>query len=278
MQSALEGLGDIGAGEVRVTGGPLPAAPIDVEFTGRFAGTHAALLTAVDNTNAGAGAGLRVTQTQSLAVSIRDAINSLVPPASSIAALTPSATAVKLTGVSRVDVSLAPGLMTGVNVVRVAGNAGTDNDADTAGDNRPYLVGTSNSNAVLPDGDGLIVPQGVTLMVDEGALLKLRKANIDAGTSAVAVNRGGGAVQVLGTPDRPVLFRSYRDDTVGGNDGPDGRRGEARRLGRDRAPRRFRLRAARDLSELDQSRRSGRRRRQGARGLGGKLVCADPPD
>ena len=64
------------------------------------------------------------------------------------------------------------------------------------------------------------MPQGVTLMIDEGALLKLRKANIDAGTSAVAVNRSGGAVQVLGTPDQPVLFRSYRDDTVGGNEDP----------------------------------------------------------
>ncbi|MCU0872345.1 MAG: S8 family serine peptidase, partial [Pirellulaceae bacterium] len=181
VRSALEALGDIGAGEIRVTGGPLPAAPLNVEFTGRYAGTHAALMTAVDRTNNGAGAGLRVTQTQSLAVSIRDAINSLVPPASSIAALTPSATAVKLTGVPRVDVAGSPGLLTGSNVVRVVGNAGTDNDADTAGDNRPYLVGTSNTNAVLPDGDGLIVPQGVTLMIDEGALLKLRKANIDAG-------------------------------------------------------------------------------------------------
>ena len=110
--------------------------------------------------------------------------------------------------------------MTGSNVVRVVGNAGADNDADTASDNRPYLIGTDNRNLVLTDGDGLLVPQGVTLMIDEGALLKFRKANIDAGTSAVAVNRSGGAVQVLGTPDQPVLFRSYHDDAVGGNEDP----------------------------------------------------------
>ena len=91
-----------------MTGGPLPTTPIDIEFTGRFAGTHAALLAAVDKTNGGTGAGLRVTQTQSLAVAIRDAINSLAPPASPIAALTPSATAVKLTGVPRVDVAARP--------------------------------------------------------------------------------------------------------------------------------------------------------------------------
>ena len=109
VQSALEALGDIAPGEIRVTGGPLPTNPVDVEFTGRFAGTHAALLAAVDKTNGGAGAGLRVTQTQSLAVAIRNAINSLVPPASPIAALTPSGTAVKLTGVPRVDVGGAPG-------------------------------------------------------------------------------------------------------------------------------------------------------------------------
>jgi hypothetical protein len=220
VQTALESLGDIRAGEIRVTGGPLNVAPIHVEFTGRFAGTHPTLMVAKDNTNGGSGAGLRVTQTQSLAVSIRDAINSLVPPASPIATLTPSATAIRLTSVPRVDVSGTPGLLTGSNVVRVAGNAGTDNDVDTVGDNRAYLIGTSNTNAVLPDGNGLIVPQGVTLMIDEGALLKFRKANIDVGTSAVAVNRAAGAVQVLGTPDQPVLFRSYRDDTAGGNTDP----------------------------------------------------------
>lgn len=220
VQAALESLGDIRPGEVRVTGGPLHLAPIDVEFTGRFAGAHPTLLTVTDNTNGGAGAGLRATQKQSLAVSIRDAINSLAPPAAPIATLTPSATAVRLTSVPRVDVSGTPGLLSGSNIVRVVGNAGADNDRDTLGDNRPYLIGTSNTNAVLPDGDGLIVPQGVTLMIDEGALLKLRKANIDVGTSAVSVNRAAGAVQVLGTPNAAVVFRSYRDDTVGGDTDP----------------------------------------------------------
>jgi hypothetical protein len=120
----------------------------------------------------------------------------------------------------RLDVSGSAGLMTGENIVRVLGNGGLDENAATLEDNRPYLVGTDSLNRPLADGNGVQVAQGTTLMIDAGALLKMRKANVDVGTSAVNVNRAGGALQVLGTPDHPVRFRSYRDDSLGGNVDP----------------------------------------------------------
>ncbi|MCY2986729.1 MAG: M36 family metallopeptidase [Planctomycetota bacterium] len=216
VQAELESLGGINPGDIAVTGGPLDVRPIDIEFTGRFAKTHAPAIRLTDGTNAG----LHVTWGASVAVAIRNAVNLLAPPSSPIAALTPSGTAVKLTSVTRVDLSGTPSILSASNVVRVVGNAGADNDPDTAADNKAYLIGTDNRNVALEDGNGVLVPQGVTLMIDEGALLKLHKANIDAGTSAVNLDRRAGAVQILGTPDFPVLFRSYRDDTVGGNTDP----------------------------------------------------------
>nr|MCU0981641.1 DVUA0089 family protein [Pirellulaceae bacterium] len=135
---------------------------------------------------------------------------------------TVSGNAVQLRGGAnlKLDVSGSAGLMSGENIVRVLGNGGLDENLATLSDNRPYLVGTDNSNRPLADGNGVQVPQGATLMIDAGALLKLRKANIDVGTSAVNANRAGGALQALGTPDDPVRFRSYRDDSLGGNVDP----------------------------------------------------------
>jgi hypothetical protein len=221
VQAALEALPDIEPGELRVTGGPLLGAPIDVEFRGRFIGRQVPQLRVTDNAVLPGGAGLRITPVQNLAVAVRNAINLLVPPSAPIAALTPAGTAVKVTGITRLNASGTPGLLTSSNLVRVAGNPGADNDPTTVGDSMPYLIGTNNLNQPLEDGDGVTVPQGVTLMIDEGALLKLRKANIDVGLTQPNVDRRAGAVQVLGTPDRPVLFRSYHDDALGGNTDPN---------------------------------------------------------
>ena len=93
-----------------------------------------------------------------------------------------------------------------------------DGFVDTLADNRPVpdRVWTLPRRP-LADGAELIVPQGVTVMIDAGALLKLMAANIDVGTSALGANRSAGALQVLGTPDAAVYFRSYRDDSVGGD-------------------------------------------------------------
>ncbi|NQW46726.1 MAG: hypothetical protein HQ464_03045, partial [Planctomycetes bacterium] len=93
-------------------------------------------------------------------------------------------------------------------VVRIVGN--------TSG--TPYLIGTNLAGTQpLADGATLNVPKGVTLMIDEGAVLKLRAAVIDVGSSSQIVSRAGASLQVLGTPDNNVKFTSYHDDSIGGN-------------------------------------------------------------
>lgn len=52
-QTALEGLSNIGVGDVSVTGGPLPGTPILIEFTGTLATTNVATITTVDSLTGG---------------------------------------------------------------------------------------------------------------------------------------------------------------------------------------------------------------------------------
>ena len=52
-------------------------------------------------------------------------------------------------------------------------------------------------------------------MIDEGAVFKLRRARIGVGSSAPGIDRSGGALQVLGTPNNKVYFTSYHDETIG---------------------------------------------------------------
>lgn len=127
-----------------------------------------------------------------------------------------------------------PALGGGV-IVRVVANGGADGNVATIADNLPYLVGLNNSGAKLedcnelPGGERLQVPQGVTMMIDAGVLIKMRKGNIEAGSSDVGIDLSGGAIQVLGTPLESVHFRSFRDDSVGGNSdgvGPGAARGD----------------------------------------------------
>ncbi|NLS92909.1 MAG: S8 family serine peptidase, partial [Planctomycetaceae bacterium] len=92
-------------------------------------------------------------------------------------------------------------------IVRVVGNA-----ADT-----PYLVGLSNIGTVLPDGALVQLPADVTMMIDAGAVFKLQDANLEIGTSAQGISRAHAALQVLGTPFDQVHFRSFRDDSIGGD-------------------------------------------------------------
>ncbi|NCY03876.1 MAG: hypothetical protein EBX36_13460, partial [Planctomycetia bacterium] len=60
---------------------------------------------------------------------------------------------------------------------------------------------------------------GVTAVIDEGAIVKLRGAIIDVGSSSLSPtsSRAGAAIQVLGTPVRQVRFTSYHDDSLGGD-------------------------------------------------------------
>ena len=93
------------------------------------------------------------------------------------------------------------------DIVRVVGN-----DADT-----PYLVGYDNIGGELEDGDLVQLPSDVTMMIDAGAVFKLQDANIEVGSSSLGIDLSHAALQVLGTPDNVVHFRSFRDDDIGGN-------------------------------------------------------------
>ncbi len=136
--------------------------------------------------------------------------------------VTVSGRVVKLSNIDALDVEASPTLLKAPNLIRIVGNGGTDGDIDTVGDNVPYLVGSDSSNVALRDGLDLLVPQGATLMIDAGTLIKLRKANIDIGTSSINISRAGSAIQVLGTPQNPVFLRSYHDDSFGGDSDGNG--------------------------------------------------------
>ncbi|MEZ6124260.1 MAG: pre-peptidase C-terminal domain-containing protein [Planctomycetaceae bacterium] len=102
-------------------------------------------------------------------------------------------------------------------IVRILANGGADNNVATTADNRPYLVGLDSAFNAFEDGDKFEVPKNVLVQVDAGAIIKLQRAVIDAGSSAQGVDRSGGAVQVLGTPNQNVYLTSVRNDSLGGD-------------------------------------------------------------
>jgi hypothetical protein len=53
-------------------------------------------------------------------------------------------------------------------------------------------------------------------MVDAGAIFKLHSAIIDVGDTVPGIDRSGGSLQVLGTPDNDVIFTSLFNDAIGG--------------------------------------------------------------
>ncbi len=85
----------------------------------------------------------------------------------------------------------------------------------------PYEIGLDPYGRPLQDGATFNVPAGVTVIIDRAATFKLRNAIIDVGSSSELVSRAGAALQVLGVPNRPAVFTSWHDDSVGGDsDGP----------------------------------------------------------
>ena len=104
-----------------------------------------------------------------------------------------------------------------VDIIRVVGNGGADEDIRTTEDSEPYLVGYDNDKVELEDGALVQLPAGVTMMIDGGAVFKLQDANIEVGSSSQGIDLSHAALQVLGTPLDQVHFRSFRDDDIGGD-------------------------------------------------------------
>lgn len=101
------------------------------------------------------------------------------------------------------------------DILRVVGNGGTDGNLTTVGDNRAYEIGATTTTPVLTDGSTLNVPKGVTLMIDAGAILKMSRTSINVGSFSPSIDLSGSAIQVLGTPNSPVIFTSISDRTTG---------------------------------------------------------------
>lgn len=107
------------------------------------------------------------------------------------------------------------------DIVRILPSAGNDGLIGTVADNQAFEIGRGGpSNAVLSDGETFNVPRGVTVMIDAGTIIKLRNAKISVGSSRVDEDRSLAALQVLGTPDRQVIFTSYQDESVGVDTNP----------------------------------------------------------
>ena len=99
------------------------------------------------------------------------------------------------------------------DIIRLVGDNRTPNNLR---DDVPYEIGVGvGSVGTLDDGSTLNVPRGVTLMIDSGAILKFGGSRILVGSNDSTTDRSGAAIQVLGTPQRPVFFTSYSDESLG---------------------------------------------------------------
>ncbi|MCA9137606.1 MAG: pre-peptidase C-terminal domain-containing protein, partial [Planctomycetales bacterium] len=154
-----------------------------------------------------------------VALAIQTAVNNAIAGGRLIGSVTVNVSnrIVQFSGIDNLNIAASPTLLATPNLVRILANGGQDQDISTASDNRPYLVGLDTSGNPLADGAEFLVPQGVNVMIEAGALLKMRRANLDAGSSSANISRSQSSIQVLGTPELSVLFRSYHDDTVGGD-------------------------------------------------------------
>ncbi|MFV1964695.1 MAG: S8 family serine peptidase, partial [Pirellulaceae bacterium] len=102
------------------------------------------------------------------------------------------------------------------DIVRIVGNGGSDEDVDTIEDSFAYEIGFGTlPGQILEDGTEMAVPRGVTVMVEPGTVFKMRRSRIAVGSSSLTVDRSGGALQVLGTPERNVFFTSWLDESIG---------------------------------------------------------------
>ena len=114
------------------------------------------------------------------------------------------------------DALAAAAAFPGGGAVRIVGNGGFDGDIDTLADNFAYELGETNvQGQSLADGATMAIPKDVSVQIDAGAILKLSNTRIGVGSSSLSVDRSGGSLQVLGTPERSVYFTSIFDETLG---------------------------------------------------------------
>jgi parallel beta-helix repeat protein len=78
---------------------------------------------------------------------------------------------------------------------------------------RAYEIGFNRLGQALADGTSFDVPRNVNVMIDAGAIIKMGRSRVSVGSSTVSVNRSGGTLQLLGTPDSKVIVTSIHDTT-----------------------------------------------------------------
>ncbi len=78
---------------------------------------------------------------------------------------------------------------------------------------RAYEIGFNRLGQALADGTSFDVPRNVNVMIDAGAIIKMGRSRVSVGSSTVSVNRSGGTLQLLGTPDSKVIITSIHDTT-----------------------------------------------------------------
>lgn len=104
------------------------------------------------------------------------------------------------------------------DIIRLVGDNRTP---DNLRDDAAFEIGDGGGSVgTLRDGSTLSVPRGVTLMIDSGAILKFGGSRILVGSNDSTTDRSGAAIQVLGTPQRPVYFTSYSDESLGRDTNP----------------------------------------------------------
>lgn len=104
------------------------------------------------------------------------------------------------------------------DIIRLVGDNRTP---DNLTDDAAFEIGDGGGSVgTLRDGSTLSVPRGVTLMIDSGAIFKFGGSRILVGSNDSTTDRSGAAIQVLGTPQRPVYFTSYSDESLGRDTNP----------------------------------------------------------
>lgn len=120
-----------------------------------------------------------------------------------------------------VTLKAALGAATAGSIIRLLPSYGIDGDLSSDDDNRAYAVGRIPSlNLELTDGANFIVPAGVTVMIEPGVIMKMLNSRILVGSGTGGIDANRGAIQVLGTPDTPVIFTSFNDAEFAINTNP----------------------------------------------------------